>query len=266
MAEILDGKKLSQEILSGLKEEAQDLKLAVVLVGKESASMSFVFQKRKACQELGIDFELFEFDSKVTNSELTQKVRNIAKRQDISGLVIQLPLPEQIETQRILNLVPIEKDVDVLSEKNLTKFYQSSLDILPPTVSAIVELLKAYKIDIKDKELILIGAGRLVGKPLSVWLLNNKVTFSAVDRSTKDISIFTKRADILISSTGQPGLITGDMVKSDVVIIDCASLKGDIDFESVSTKASYIAPVPGGIGPMTVAMLLSNLVKMNKQN
>lgn len=269
-AKILDGKKLSEKTLFKLKKEAKNLnlKLAVVLVGRNPVSQIFVNQKRKACQRVGIDFQLFKFSSKINNLKLKEKVIKIAKKPDVSGLIIQLPLPRNIKTQEILNLVPEEKDIDVLSEENLGKFYQSSLLILPPTIAAIRHILKNYRIRIKGKNIVLVGGGRLVGKPLTIWLLREKATFSVVNKFTKDISLFTKKADILISGAGKPNLIKGKMVKENVVVIDCGTskvkgkIKGDVDFNSVSKKASYITPVPGGVGPVTVAMLLSNLVKM----
>ena len=271
---ILDGKKLSEKILFRLKKESKNLnlKLAVVLVGKNSASRIFINQKRKFCQKIGIDFELFEFPSKINNMKLKGKIRKIVKKPDISGLIIQLPLPKNIKSKEILNLVIGKKDVDVLSEENLGKFYQGTLSILPPTIAAIRHILKSYRIKIKGKNIVVVGGGVLIGKPLSIWLLREKATFSVVNKFTKNISLFTKKADILISGAGRPNLIKGNMVKKNVVVIDCGTskvngkIRGDVDFGSVSKKASYIAPVPGGVGPMTVAMLLNNLVRMSKQN
>ena len=269
---ILDGKRLSEKILLRLKKEAKglNLKLAVVLVGKEPASQLFLNQKKKACEKFGIGFELFKFPSKIGTSELKRKVAKIAKRLDISGIIIQLPLPKKIKSQEILNLIPPKKDVDVLSETNLGKFYQGTFSFLPPTVGAIVYILKNYRIKLKGKNIVLVGGGELVGKPLSLWLLRKGATFSVVNKFTKNLTSFTRKADILISGAGKPNLIKGSMVKKNAVIIDCGSgklkgkVRGDVDFESVSKKASYIAPVPGGVGPMTVAIVLWNLVKMNK--
>jgi len=273
MSKILDGKKTSEKILSDLKKETQklNLKLAVVLVGENPASLLYIEQKKKACEKIGVSFELFKFHQKISTSTLKKKVTEIVKRPDVSGLIIQLPLPEKINTQEILNAVSSKKDVDILSDENLGKFYQGNMRFLPPTVAGIAELLKKYRIEIKGKNIVLIGTGILVGKPLSIWLLNKKATFSAVGSFTKNIMFFTKQADILISGTGKPNLIKGNMVKKGAILIDCGSGKlrgkiiGDMNFKSVSKKASFIAPVSGGVGPMTVAMLLWNLVKMNKK-
>jgi len=271
-AKILDGKKLSEKILFKLKKETKNLnlKLGVVLVGENPVSQVFINQKREACKIVGIDFELFNFPSKISTSKLKEKIKKIIRKAGISGLIIQLPLPKHFKTQEILNIVPLEKDVDVLSEESLGKFYQGNLPILPPTVAAVELILKAYRIKIKGKNIIVVGGGRLVGKPLVVWLLNKEATFSIVNKFTKNISSFTKKADILISGVGKPRLIKGNMVKKGVVVVDAGTskirgkIKGDVDFESCSKKASYITPVPGGVGPMTVAMLLNNLVKMSK--
>jgi len=273
MSKILDGKKISEKILSDLKKETKklNLKLAVVLVGEDPASLLYIEQKKKACEKINASFELFKFNQRISTTILKKKVIEIDKRSDISGLIIQLPLPEKINTHEILNAVSSKKDIDILSDENLGKFYQGNINFLPPTVSGIAELFKKYKIKIIDKNILLIGMGKLVGKPLSIWLLNEKATFSVIGSSIKDITSFTKKADILISGTGKQNLIKGKMVKNGVVIIDCGSVKlkgkivGDVDFKSVSKKSSFITPVPGGIGPMTVAMLLWNLVKMNKK-
>ena len=278
---ILDGKKLSEKILRELKREIEKkqlkLKLAVVLVGKNPASEIFALQKQKACEKAGIGFQLFKFSLKISPAGLKKEIEKIVKNPAVSGVVIQMPLPKGFNCQEFLNLIPPEKDIDVLSEISLGRFYAGAVSILPPTISGISHLLKKYKISVKGKNIALIGAGRLVGSPSALWLLKEKATFSVADEFTKDISFFTKRADIIISGAGKPNLIKGKMVKRGVVVIDAgtlisprktgegrAKLIGDIDFKTVSKKASYISPVPGGVGPMTVACLLKNLVKLNK--
>jgi len=283
---IIDGRKLSEEILLKLKRKAKglNLKLAIVLVGENKASELFTKKKGEACRKIGIDFELFKFSSKVKKERLKKEVLEIAKNPKISGLVIQLPLPKGIKEGEMLNLIPFKKDVDVLSEKSLKKFSQGDFEILPPTVGAVSFLLKKFKIKIKGKNVVLVGAGKLVGKPLSIWFLKNKANVIVVDKSVKSISLFTKKADILISGTGKPNLIKGDMVKKGVFVLDFGSgspavaslrrmragilkgkIRGDIDFKSVSKKASYISPVPGGVGPLTIAMVLENLVKLSNK-
>ena len=269
---VINGKKLSEEILLKLKRKAKglNLKLAIVLVGENKASELFTKKKEEVCKKIGIDFELFKFSSKIKKEKLKREVLKIAKNPKVSGLVVQLPLPKGIKEEEILNLIPLKKDVDVLSEKSLKKFSQGDFNILPPTVRAVSFLLKKFKIKIKGKNVVLVGAGKLVGKPLSVWFLKNKANVTVVDEFVKNISFFTKKADILISGAGEPNLIKGNMVKKGVFVLDFGSgilkgkIKGDIDFKGVSKKASYISPVPGGVGPLTVAMVLENLVKISK--
>jgi len=269
---IIDGRKLSEEIFFKLKRKTKNhnLKLAIVLVGENKASEIFTKKKGEACKRIGIDFELFRFSSKVKKEKLKKEVLKIAKNPKISGLVVQLPLPKGIKEEEILNLIPFKKDIDVLSEKSLKKFSQGDFNILPPTVGVVSFLLKKFKIKIKGKNVVLVGAGKLVGKPLNIWFLKNKANVIVVDKFVKSISLFTKKADILISGTGKPNLIKGDMVKKGVFVLDFGSgkldgkIRGDIDFKSVSKKASYISPVPGGVGPLTIAMVLENLIKINK--
>lgn len=233
---ILDGKKLSKKILNDLKKEIErkklKLKLAVVLVGEDLDSKIFVNQKRKACETVGIDFELFQFPKRIQQTELAEKIKEIVKS-DISGLVIQLPLPKHIDTNEILSLVPKEKDAEFIS----------------PVVCAISYLLEEYKISLKNKKIVLIGKGRLVGQPVSDWLEKQNLFFSGIE----DI----KQADLVISGVGQTDFIKGEIIKNGAVVIDVGR---DVDFKTVSKKASYLTPTPGGVGPMTVACLLKNLV------
>lgn len=274
---LLDGKKLSEKILNNLKKKIRGrrLQLAVVLVGDDAVSRIFINQKKKACEKTGIDFKLFQFHENGSREIIKEKIKEIAENPAVSGVVIQLPLPAspagrpaKFNTDEFLNLVPEEKDIDVLAEKSLGKFYQGRSKILPPTVSGILYLLKNYKITLKDKNVAIIGAGRLVGFPLALQLLKEKATVSVLNEWTKDTPFFTKRADVLISGVGWPNLIKGENVKKGAIVIDAgSSLKagkvvGDVDFKSVSKKASYITPVPGGVGPLTVACLLDNLTKI----
>jgi len=273
MAKILDGKKLSEEILENLKKKIKTrglkLSLAVVQVGENPVSQIFISQKKKACERVGIDFKLCKLPAKISVSELKKEIEKVAKNPANSGVIIQLPLPKKFFPEAFLNLIPEEKDIDVLSEKSLGKFYQGTLKILPPTVQGILYLFKNYKIELKGKNVVIVGAGRLIGNPLALRLLQEKATVSVLNEFTKDAPSFTKKADILISGVGKPNLITGGMVKKGVMVIDAGTsikkgkLMGDVDFKSVSKKASYITPVPGGVGPMTVACLIENLVKLN---
>lgn len=271
---ILDGKKLSEKILEKIKKEIQNrhlkLKLAVILVGENPVSEIFIHQKKKACEFAEIDFKLYKFPKNINSVSLKKEIRKISSLPRVSGVVIQLPLPQNLNIQEILNLIPIEKDVDCLSERSLSEFYLGSLKILPPTLQGIIEIFKNYKIKTRRKNFVVIGVSRLIGLPLAFWLLTQKATVSVLDKFTPDISFFSKSADILISGVGKAGLISGKMVKKGVVVIDAGTslkdgkLRGDVDFKSVSKKASYITPVPGGVGPLTVACLLENMVKLTK--
>lgn len=270
MAKILNGKKIAQKILEDLEKKIKKshlkLVLGVVLIGQSQVSKIYINQKRKACQKIGVDFKLFKFSSRINTMRLKKEVKKILP--SVSGLIIQLPLPQNIKAQEILNIIPPEKDVDCLSEKNLGRFYTGDLSILPPIVGGVSCLFKEYKIKIKGKNVVIIGVGRLTGKPLTLWFLQKKATVSVLNEFTKDTPFFTKNADILVSGVGKPNLITGKILKKGVIVIDAGTsykkgkLVGDVDFESVSKKASYLTPVPGGVGPLTVACLLENLVKL----
>jgi len=285
---ILDGKKLSERILANLKKEIKNhrlkSRLAVISVGENPISQIFINQKEMACEKIGINFKLFKFPTKIKNSELKKEISGIVKNPANSGVIIQLPLPKKFLPEEILNLISEEKDIDVLSENSLGKFYQAlpsfssknfggqgTLKILPPTVQGILYLFKNYKIDLKGKNVVIVGAGRLVGFPLAIQLLKEKATVSVLNEFTKDAPSFLKKADILISGVGKPNLIKGNMIKRGVIVIDAGTsvkngrLVGDVDFKSVSQRASYITPVPGGVGPLTVACLLENLVKLLKK-
>ena len=248
MAVILDGKKLSEKILKDLKGEikksGKKLKLAAVLVGDDKNSKIFLRQKKKACQKLGIGFQLFWFPKNISRKVLEGKVKKIGSQKN-NGIIIQLPLPEHIDTQKILNLIPPKKDVDLLSEKS------RGFKILPPVLAGILELFREYKIKIKGKKAAIIGRGRLVGKPVADWM----------EKHGADITDNTKEADILISGVGQPDLIKGNMIKRGAVVVDAA---GDVEQKSIAKKASYFTPIPGGVGPMTVAMVLKNLFLLNE--
>lgn len=272
-AVILDGRKLSEKILNKIKKEIKNrhlkLTLAVILVGENPVSKMYVSKKQKACEKVGINFKLFRFSARISSQKLKLEIRKITKNKKISGIIVQLPLPKKINSQEILNLIPVKKDVDVLSEKN-TLTRQGLVKVLPPVVSGINHFLKEYRISLKGKNIVIVGAGKLVGKPASEWFFSKKVRVSAVDKSTKNIPSLTKKADIIITGVGKPNLIKGDMVKKGVVIVDAGTsfykgkLTGDVDFKSISKKAKYITPVPGGVGPMTVACLIENLLVINK--
>lgn len=269
---LLDGKKLSQKILDEAKrkiaEFSEKLRLGVVVVGEDPAVKKFIQQKKKAAEAVGIDVRLYPFDAAITTNELRRRLAEIVHEKRNTGVIIQLPLPEQINTQYILNSVTPEKDVDMLSARAIGNFATGKSRILPPVAGAVKAFFEEYEIDYKSKYIVVAGAGKLVGKPVALWLLNEKATFSVIRSAAEKPEEFLRRADIIISGVGKPKFITGGMVKDGVVIIDAGTsesegkIAGDVDFESVAPKAAYITPVPGGVGPVTVAMLLRNLVTL----
>ena len=270
---ILDGKKLADQILRGLKDKIKKLdkklNLVAVCVGSSSASKSYLLQKERASEKIGVNFKLVNLSRNISTSELWQDIKKLSDDFEVNGLLLQLPLPKYIEAQKVLNAISPLKDVDCLTEENLGKFFSGNPLILPPTIGAIAKILKKYKIRLQGKYVVIVGAGRLVGKTAALWAMNQGATVSVLNKLTPGISNFTKLADIVISGVGKPGLIKGNMIKKGAVVIDAGTskynnkIRGDVDFKSASKKASYITPVPGGVGPMTVVSLMENLVKLN---
>lgn len=271
MSKILNGKKLSEKIIKDLGKKIRKnhlrLTLGVILVGENKVSKIYVNQKRKLCQRAGVDFKLFKFPSKINTIKLRKEIKK--KMAGVSGLIIQLPLPEKIKTQEVLDAILPKKDVDCLSSDNLGKFYVGNPSISPPIISSISYIFRKYRIKIQGKNVVIIGSGRLVGKPLTVWFLQKNAAVSVINKFTKNTVFFTKNADILISGAGKPNLINGKIIKKGTTIIDAGTsykkgrLVGDVDLKSIYQKASHIALVPGGVGPLTVAFLVDNLVKLN---
>lgn len=270
----MDGRKLSEKILNKVKKQIQNrhlkLTLAVILVGNNKASEVYIRSKKIACEKVGINFKLFQFSRGIRESELARQTKKIVLDKANSGVIIQLPLPKNINAQKILNIIHPQKDVDVLSEESMKRFNNGKSKILPTVASSVYHFLKEYKISFKNKKTIVIGAGRLVGKPVTRWFLNKKAKILMIDKFVKNAPSLIKMADIIISGVGKTNLVTGAMVKKGVVVIDAGisvengSVKGDVDFQSVFKKASYITPVPGGVGPLTVACLIENLVIINR--
>lgn len=258
---LVDGKKLAEEIKSTLNGEG--LKLAIVVVNPDEASKKFIEKKVKFAKDIGAETRIYEFPEDISTSQLRQKMAEISHIKENDGVILQLPLPPHIKTQYVLNGIIANKDVDVLSSRTFGDFATGHGKILPPVVSAIKIIFEKYNVDIKNKNIVIVGVGKLVGKPVAVWLVNQEATLSVVNEFTTDISKFTKEADIIISGAGKPGLIKPDMVKDGVIIIDAGSLVGDVD-PVVAEKASLFTPVPGGIGPLTVAIVFKNLVELNK--
>jgi methylenetetrahydrofolate dehydrogenase (NADP+)/methenyltetrahydrofolate cyclohydrolase len=273
---ILDGKKLSEELLIKMKkkllESKQKMRLDVILVGNDHSSEVFVRRKGMACSFVGIDFTLHRFPDNIGIIEFEKAIYDISCNPDVSGVVIQLPLPKTINKQEVFDLIPSNKDVDILSTQNLGKFYTGNMLYMPPVVGAVNHFFEKYKISLKKKDIVLVGAGRLVGFPLSSWFFRKKATVSIVNEFTEDTFFYTKKADIIISGVGKAQLIKGNMVKKGVIAVDVGvslvdkKLYGDFDFTTVSKKAKSITPVPGGVGPMTIVCLLENLINLNKKS
>ena len=273
---ILDGKALSEKLVDSVKDKVYKLKpmLAVVLVGENPASMAYVRNKKRACERAGIDYSEFNYPTTITQEELLGKIDEINNDDSVNGLIVQLPLPDHIYVPAVIRAINPNKDVDGFHAYNIGKmFLNPEFEDLPPaTPLGIVKLLDYYNIPIQGKEVVVVGHSNIVGKPISIMMLNRNATVTTCHIYTKDLALHTKRADILIVAVGKEKLITSDMVKEGVVVIDVGinrnsegKLCGDVDFDEVSKKASYITPVPGGVGPMTVAALVLNTVRATER-
>ncbi|WP_104713942.1 bifunctional methylenetetrahydrofolate dehydrogenase/methenyltetrahydrofolate cyclohydrolase FolD [Helicobacter cetorum] len=278
---LLDGQALACSIEENLKHEIHNIvsnsnkrpKLAVILVGKDPASVTYVNMKVKACQRVGIDFDLQNLKDTITQEELLNLIANFNANKDISGILVQLPLPKHIDSKKILEAIDPKKDVDGFHPLNVGKVCVQKEAFLSATPMGVMRLLEHYHIDVKGKDVAIIGASNIIGKPLSMLMLNAGATISVCHILTKDISFYTKNADIVCVGVGKPNLITADMLKSGVIVIDIGinrldngKIVGDVDFENVKQKASFITPVPKGVGPMTIISLLENtLLAFQKQ-
>jgi methylenetetrahydrofolate dehydrogenase (NADP+)/methenyltetrahydrofolate cyclohydrolase len=268
---ILDGKALSAELVDSVQDEAAKLKpkLRVILVGDNPASLAYVRNKKRACERSGVEYEELNFPTSISQEELIAEINKANEDPEVNGLIVQLPVPDHISVPLIIRAISPKKDVDGFHAYNIGKMFLSSEfeDLPPATPLGIVKLLDHYNIGIEGKEVVVVGHSNIVGKPISMMMLNRNATVTTCHIYTKDLAAHTRRADILIVAVGKAGLITGDMVKEGVVVIDVGinrteegKLCGDVDFDTVSKKASYISPVPGGVGPMTVAALILNTV------
>jgi len=275
----VDGNKISEEILKGLQKEIKSLKkplgLGVVLVGKNQISSSFIKKKQEVAEKLGIIFKLFEFDSKISNKQLRHSLGKIAKRSDINGIIIQLPLPTSLNSQYILDAIPFKKDVDVLSSIASGKFYTGKPIVCPPVVEAVLKVFAQYDIKVEAQNVVIVGSGRLVGKPLSLELMRRGATVTVLNKFTSSLAEYVSRADVLISGTGQINLIDQKMIKKGAVVIDAGMsveatrsgkqvLKGDVSPVGLEKKVKIFVPSSGGLGPITVATLMENLIKLAK--
>ena len=269
---LLEGKKLARKILAEVKEEAgthkKKLRLAVVVAGEDPVIRSFIAEKKEAAERVGIDVRVYPFEAAITTNELRKRIAEIVHEKKNMAAIIQLPLPPQINKQYILNAIPPEKDADLLSARAIGNFAVGKSPTMPPVAGAVKALFEEYKIDYVKKRIVILGAGALVGRPAILWLMQEGATITLVTEKTVQPDALLRQADIIISGIGKPRYVTGDKVKEGVVGIDAGTsetngeVAGDIDFESVAPKAAAITPVPGGVGPLTVAILLQNVVTL----
>lgn len=274
MYQILDGKKVSQKVKDELKTKVEELKkegiepsLAVIIVGNDSASKVYVANKEKACEYIGIRSEKYALPEETTEEELLKLIEELNGRADINGILCQLPLPKHINEETILNSIAVEKDVDAFHPVNVGKIMIGNFDFLPCTPAGVMELLDDAGIDLSGKECVVIGRSNIVGKPQAMLLLHKNATVTICHSRTKDLKEVCKRADVLVVAVGRAKMVDASYIKEGAVVIDVGmdrdengKLCGDVDFDSACTKASYITPVPGGVGPMTIATLMKNAV------
>lgn len=272
---ILDGKMVRDKILDELKlkieQENLSIKLAIILVGNNEASKIYIKNKEKACNYVGIDVEKYILPEDTEEQTLLELIKKLNADINITGIILQSPVPEYIDYDKCSNLIDAKKDVDGFTRDNIYNLYLGKDTILPCTVKGIIKLLEYYKIPISGENIVIVGRGNIVGHPLSLALENLNATVTLAHSKTKNLGDVTKNADILISATGVKHLITKDMVKKGTTVIDVGVTRenghiyGDVDFDSVSDVAGYITPNPGGVGPMTVAMIIDNLIWMKER-
>jgi len=275
MYQIIDGKKISQEIKDELREKMAELKqkgesrcLAVIQVGDDPASSVYVNNKKKACEYIGIDSESYHLPEETTEKELLELIDELNRKPEVNGILVQLPLPKQIDEDKILLAISPEKDVDGFHPVNAGNLSIGSPGFVSCTPAGVIQLLKRSGIEIEGKECVVLGRSNIVGKPMAMLLLRENGTVTVCHSRTKDLKEITKRADILVAAIGKPKFIDADYVKEGAVVIDVGihrnengKLCGDVDFESVAPHCAAITPVPGGVGPMTIAMLMNNCVE-----
>ncbi|MDH5602514.1 MAG: bifunctional 5,10-methylenetetrahydrofolate dehydrogenase/5,10-methenyltetrahydrofolate cyclohydrolase [Cyclobacteriaceae bacterium] len=277
---ILDGKRISTDIEKEIQSQVEKLKgagkkvphLAAIIIGDDGASLTYVDHKVRACNRVGFDSTLLKFSSSITEERLLKEIRRINEDYEIDGLIVQLPLPAHISATKVTETIDPSKDVDGFTNENYGRIVSPNPGLTPATPFGVMELLSRYHIETKGKHAVVVGHSRIAGAPLAV-LLSQKgnATVTQCHIHTKDLPFFTRQADILCVAVGKPGLITGDMVKEDVVVVDMGisrvpdpsrksgyRLSGDVVYDEVAPKASFITPVPGGVGPMTISSLLLN--------
>ena len=273
MAVILDGKKLRDKILSELKLKIDNFetkpKLVVILVGENPASKIYVNNKKKTAEKLGIISSVIQYPANITEKELLDKIKELNADKSVTVILVQLPLPEHISKENVMNTFSPEKDVDGFTPYNFGKLFSGEIPtVYPCTPKGIILLLKEYDIEIEGKHVVIVGRSNIVGRPLSQMMLNENATVTVCHSRTKNLTDIIKTADIVVSAVGK-NIIKGEMLKNDCVIVDVGIFKdengktrGDVDFESAAQIASYISPVPGGVGPMTITSLMLNTVEL----
>ncbi len=279
MAEIIDGKALAKKIRMELKEEVEKLKkknifpkLAVIMVGEDKASKVYVRNKSKACEEIGVEYEEFLLKDDTKMEDLLNLIEELNNKPDINGILLQSPIPKHLDINKAFNKIDYRKDVDGFNPVNVGKLVIGEDCFISCTPFGVMKMLEEYGIEIEGKNAVVVGRSNIVGKPLAQCLLKKNATVTICHSRTKNIHEITNNADILVAALGKPKYIKENMVKEGAVVIDIGinrgddgKLVGDVDFENVLKKASYITPVPGGVGPMTIAMLMNNVVKAAKE-
>jgi len=280
--QILDGKALSNKVKEDIRLETQELKkegiipgLAVILVGSDPASQTYVNSKEKSCIDAGIYSKKITMDTSVSEDTLLDTIKELNNDDSIHGILVQLPLPQHIDTSKVLETIIPEKDVDGFHEYNVGKLVTGNQTLVPCTPLGVMKILKEYNINPAGLDACVIGRSNIVGKPMMNLLVNAGATVTVCHSKTKDLKAHTLRADLLVVGIGRPNMVTADMVKEGAIVIDVGinrldtgKLTGDVDYQNVAPKCSYITPVPGGVGPMTIAMLLENTLtaaKMSKK-
>ena len=279
MAIVIDGKELAKKIRANLKIECKELKrkninskLAVIMVGDDPASKVYVRNKSRACEEVGIEYEEYLLDSKITQNKLIDLIKKLNQDKTINGILLQSPVPSSLNINEAFRTISPEKDVDGFNPVNVGKLVLNQDTFVSCTPYGIMKMFEEYNIDLTGKNVVILGRSNIVGKPLIHCCLNKNATVTTCQSKTQDIEKKPKEADILISAIGKAHFIKADMVKDNAVVIDVGinrldngKITGDVDFENVKEKASYITPVPGGVGPMTIAMLMNNVIKATKR-
>lgn len=278
VAKILDGKQIAKDYRQKLKEQVESLKeqgytpkLSVILVGNDGASQSYVNSKKKAAEKLGMISEIVHLDESTSEEEVLNELKRLNEDDSVSGILVQVPLPKQVSEQKIIESINPEKDVDGFHPTNIGKLYIDEQTFVPCTPLGIMELLSHADIEIEGKEAVIIGRSHIVGQPVYKLLLQKNATVTIMHSKTKDMNSHLKNADIIVSAVGRPGIVSKDDVKEGAVVIDVGNtpdengkLKGDADYEDVKEIAGAITPVPGGVGPMTITMVLNNTLLAEK--